>query len=84
MPFTSPVCSMTWFQNSVVLRRGETTIQILPDDSSTLRTMKDESAFIEYFRKTALKNREARRVFEAWERKDEQLLAKLHQEMTTA
>jgi hypothetical protein len=75
---------MSWFQNSVVLRRGETTIQILPDDSNTLRTMKDEAAFIEYFRKTALKNREARRVFEAWERKDDQLLVKLHQEMTTA
>ncbi len=82
MPFASEVVSFQWFQNSVVLRRGQTTIQVLPEDAATLRTMKEKETFIEFFRATALKNREARRVFEAWERKDTQLLSKVYQEMT--
>lgn len=82
MAFASETVTFQWFQNSVVLRRGQTTIQIVPEDASTLRTMKEKDTFLEYFRSTALKNREARRVFEAWERKDTQLLSKIYKEMT--
>ncbi len=82
MTFNSDSVTLQWFQNSVVLRRGQTNIQIVPDDTSTLRTLKDKEAFIAYFRATALKNREARRVFESWERKDSALLNKIFQELT--
>jgi hypothetical protein len=82
MAFQSAIVTFQWFQNSVVLRRGQTTIQILPEDAATLRTMKEKETFLEYFRSTALKNREARRVFEAWERKDTDLLGKVYKEMT--
>jgi hypothetical protein len=84
MSFNSDTVTLQWFQNSVVLRRGQTNIQIIPDDTATLRTLKDRDAFVGYFRETALKNREARRVFESWERKDATLLTKIHNELTEA
>lgn len=82
MAFASNTVSLRWENNSLILQRGLTVIQILPEDATQLRTMKGSSEFTEYFRSTALKNREARRVFQSWERKDAQLLQKLHQEMT--
>jgi hypothetical protein len=82
MTFTSDTVALQWYQNSLVLRRGQTTIQIIPEDATTLRTMKEQETFVEFFRSTALKNREARRVFESWERKDSALLLKVYKEMT--
>lgn len=82
MTFSSNAVAFRWENNSVILQRGTTVIQIIPEDATQLRTMKDNLQFTEYFQTTALKNREARRVFQSWERKDSQLLHKVFSEMT--
>lgn len=79
--FTSNAVSLEWNQNNLVLRRGDSVLLIESDKVNELRTRKEAPSFEEYFRTTALVNREARRVFQAWERKDSQLLHKLYQEV---
>ena len=81
MAFQSSAVSLEWNQNNLVLRRGDSILLIESDKVNQLRTLKESSAFAEFFRGTALVNREARRVFQAWERKDNQLLNKLYAEM---
>jgi hypothetical protein len=79
--FASTAVSLEWNQNNMILKRGESMLLIESDKINELRTRKDNAAFEEYFRTTALVNREARRVFLAWERKDAALMAKLYQEV---
>lgn len=79
--FTSNAVSLEWNQNNLVLRRGDSVLLIESDKVNELRTRKEAPSFEEYFRTIALVNREARRVFQAWERKDSQLLQKLYQEV---
>ena len=81
MTFQSSAVSLEWNQNSLVLRRGDSVLLIESDKVNQLRTLKENAAFEEYFRTTALVNREARRVFQAWERKDSALIGKLFSEM---
>ena len=79
--FASTAVSLEWNQNNMILKRGESMLLIESDKINELRTRKDNAAFEEYFRTTALVNREARRVFLAWERKDAALMSKLYQEV---
>jgi hypothetical protein len=81
MSFTSAVVNLEWNQNNLILKRGASSLVINAENVQSLRTQESESTFNEYFRTKALQNREARRVFEAWERKDKELLAKLYKEM---
>ena len=79
--FSSNAVTLQWDRNNLVLRRGQSSLVITPEHVQTLRTQESREGFNEFWRSTALQNREARRVFQAWERKDTQLLDKIFQEM---
>lgn len=79
--FQSSAVSLEWNQNNLILRRGDSVLLIESDKVNELRSLKENDAFENYFRNTALVNREARRVFQAWERKDQNLLGKLFKEV---
>lgn len=83
MPFSSTAVSLEWNRNNLILKRGESMLLIDAEKVQALRLLKEEKEFAEYWRGTALQNREARRVFEAWERKDVDLLPKLHKEVVS-
>ena len=80
MVFQSNVIELEWNRNHLVLKRGQSSLVIDPEKVQNLRIQSDMHAFSEYFLNTALVNREARRVFEAWKRKDPDLLAKIYKE----
>ena len=81
MSFTSTVVSLEWKRNNLILKRGESVLLIDAEKVQSLRMLKETKEFEEFWRTQALQNREARRVFEAWERKDAGLLTKVHQEV---
>ncbi|MES2614248.1 MAG: hypothetical protein V4591_02415 [Bdellovibrionota bacterium] len=81
MVFTSTAVNIEWNRNNLVIKRGASTLVINAENVQNLRTQDSEASFVDFFRKKALENREARRVFEAWERKDKELLTKLYKEM---
>jgi len=81
MAFTSSVVTLEWNRNNLILKRGESVLLIDAEKVQVLRGLKDRGEFETNWRTTALQNREARRVFEAWERKDADLVGKLHKEM---
>lgn len=81
MTFSSSVVSLEWNRNNLILKRGASSLVINAENVQSLRTQDNEADFIDFFRKKALENREARRVFEAWERKDKELLGKIYKEM---
>lgn len=81
MSFTSSAINIEWNRNNLILKRGASTLVINAENVQSLRTQDSENDFVEFFRKKALENREARRVFEAWERKDKELLTKIYKEM---
>ena len=82
MTFASNAVSIEWNRNNLILKRGASMLLIEADNVNVLRTLKEKTEFNDFFKTKALVNREARRVFEAWERKDTALLEKLHVEMT--
>lgn len=83
MTFSSPVVTLEWNRNNLILKRGESMLLIEANNVQTLRALKEKAEFQDFFRTKALVNREARRVFEAWERKDTALLEKLFLEMNS-
>lgn len=83
MTFTSNAVTLQWDRNNLVLRRGQSSLVITPEHVQTLRTQESRKSFDEFWNSTALQNREARRVFKAWERKDTELLDKIYQEMNS-
>lgn len=81
MAFQSSAVALRWDHNNLVLTRGQSQLLIKSDDVLALRGTKDIAEFSQYFETKALVNREARRVFQAWQRKDSDLLPKLHKEI---
>lgn len=81
MVFTSSAITLEWNRNNLILRRGASQILINAENVQSLRVQENEEAFHQFFRTTALQNREARRVFQSWERKDTSLLTKIYKEM---
>lgn len=81
MVFSSSVINLEWNRNNLILRRGASSLVIDAEKVQSLRTQDTKEAFNEFFRTKALQNREARRVFESWERKDSELLSKIYSEM---
>lgn len=81
MTFNSLAVSLEWKLNNLIMRRGASVLMIEAANVQVLRTLKEKNEFNEFFRTKALVNRESRRVFEAWERKDTGLLEKLFGEM---
>lgn len=81
MVFNSSAVTLEWNRNNLILRRGASQILINAEHVQNLRTQESEESFSNFFRTTALQNREARRVFLSWERKDNELLNKIYKEM---
>ncbi|RDB35911.1 hypothetical protein [Spirobacillus cienkowskii] len=83
MTFTSTAISLEWNRNNLILKRGASQILINVENVQSLRSQESEESFNQFFRTTALQNREARRVFSSWERKDDALLHKIYKEVTS-
>ena len=81
MTFESKAVNIEWNRNNLILKRGASMLVIEAEKIQNLRELKVEEEFNSYWRTSALQNREARRVFEAWERKDEALLQKVRAEV---
>jgi len=81
MVFSSSATTLNWSHDKLVLSRGTSQLLISLEHIQKLRDLKELNDFSTYFRTQALVNRPARRVFEAWERKDSLLLKKLQEEM---
>ncbi len=64
---------------NVILRARNSEILILPTYTRVLRTLTEPKAFSDYFLQEALINRPARKLFEAWLRKDNTLWPRLFQ-----
>lgn len=65
-------------QESVVLRARGSELLILPHHVRHLKSCEKPKDFSEYFRSEALVNRPARKLFEAWLRKDDSLWKRLY------
>lgn len=57
-------------QGTIVLRARNSELLILPQYVKELKGLKEPQAFSQYFMREALVNRPARKLFEAWLRKD--------------
>ena len=68
---------------SLVLRARGSELLIIPIHVQELKTLKDPKSFSQYFTASALVNRPARKLFEAWVRKDptvwKRLFATVHE-----
>ena len=80
MSFDSKACELEWNNNNLILRRGQSILMITPEHVQTLQTMQDQADFTDYLTTKALVNREARRVYQSWTRKDRDLTAKIFNE----
>ena len=60
-------------KGSLVLRARGSEFLILPNPVAELKVCKEPKSFTEYFRTYALVNRPARKLFEAWLRKDKSI-----------
>lgn len=69
---------VTPIEKSLVLQAKGSEILILPDHVSVLKGLKKSTDFIEYFKYTSLLNRSARKLFEAWLKKDNSLWKKIY------
>ncbi len=65
-------------QNSLVLRARGVELLILPNHINELKARKDTKEFAEYFLKKAMVNRSARKLFEAWLKKDTSLWRRIY------
>ena len=64
-------------QGHVILQNGHTELLILDQYVSELKKLEEKKDFAEYFRSTALVNRNARRLFDSWIRKEPKLWSRL-------
>lgn len=65
-------------QGTLILRARGSELLITPNHVATLRDLKQPSEFTQYFLSDALINRPARKLFEAWLRKDNSLWQRLY------
>lgn len=62
----------------LVLRAQKSELFILPEHVSALEERSDHTEFQDYFLKQALVNRSARKLFQAWGRRDVSLWSRLY------
>jgi hypothetical protein len=71
---------------SLVLRARGSELLIIPDHVRELKSRSNPKEFSEYFTREALVNRPARKLFEAWVRKDptvwKRLFAAVHEKQS--
>jgi MarR-like DNA-binding transcriptional regulator SgrR of sgrS sRNA len=65
-------------QNSLILRARGVELLILSHHIVELKARKDTKEFADYFLKQAMVNRSARKLFEAWLRKDTTLWRRIY------
>lgn len=65
-------------QNALVLRARGTELLVLPGHVEELKKLKDTKDFANYFIQKAMVNRSARKLFEAWLRKDNTLWRRIY------
>ncbi|RZA25440.1 MAG: hypothetical protein EOP10_06890 [Proteobacteria bacterium] len=65
-------------QNSLILRARGVELLVLPVHIEALKEKKDSKAFAEYFLQTAMVNRSARKLYEAWLKKDSSLWKRVY------
>lgn len=65
-------------QNSLILRARGVELLVLPGHVEQLKNLKDTKEFADYFLKKAMVNRSARKLFEAWLRKDSSLWRRIY------
>ena len=66
-------------KGSLILRARGSELLILPNHIAELKQCKEPKPFTEYFRTNALVNRPARKLFEAWLRKDKSIWKRMYQ-----
>ena len=70
-------------QDAIVLRARGSELLILADHVTALKKLKSAGDFSKYFLNEALVNRPARKLFEAWLRKDGSLWARIYKSVQT-
>lgn len=65
-------------QNSLILRARGVELLVLSHHVIELKARKDTKEFADYFLKRAMVNRSARKLFEAWLRKDNTLWRRIY------
>lgn len=65
-------------QNSLILRARGVELLVLSQHIVELKARKDTKEFADYFLKRAMVNRSARKLFEAWLRKDTTLWRRIY------
>ena len=70
-------------KGSLILRARNSELLILPEHVAHLKQCKEPRPFTEYFKTNALMNRPARKLFEAWLRKDKSLWKRMYQTIQT-
>jgi hypothetical protein len=70
-------------QDAMVLRARGSELLILADHVAALKSLKSAGEFARYFMDEALVNRPARKLFEAWLRKDGSLWARIYKTVQT-
>jgi len=65
-------------QNSLILRARGVELLVLSQHVVELKARKDTKEFADYFLKRAMVNRSARKLFEAWLRKDTTLWRRIY------
>ncbi len=65
-------------EGAIVLRAKGSELLILPQYITHLQTVKDPKAFVDYFTSEALVNRPARKLFQAWAKKDASLWNRIY------
>ena len=65
-------------QSSLILRARGVELLVLPVHIEALKNLKESKPFAEYFLQTAMVNRAARKLFEAWLKKDGTLWQRIY------
>ena len=65
-------------QNNLILRARGVELLVMPVHIDALKEKKDTKAFAEYFLQTAMVNRAARKLYEAWLKKDPTLWKRVY------
>ncbi|MDD9950368.1 MAG: hypothetical protein OXT67_02275, partial [Zetaproteobacteria bacterium] len=71
-------------QGAVVMRYKSSELLIMPEHVDHLFKCESREDFQQYFLRTALVNRSARKVFEAWSRKDRGIWNRLAEAVTSS
>ena len=71
--------SIDFREQNLVLRAPPSELYVLAEHVEELRKLKETSAFAAYFRDKALVNRPARKLFDAWLRKEQGLWQRIYQ-----